>query len=203
MDKNKKNKKEETSSANFEHTARLRIVELEKPKNKMFDKAKLKYSVKTSPKYRKKYAILIALVLLAFIFAYQFVKVKEFNFLLLQKNISSRIDGVDLKKGDVGTLKKLYSINGTEYEKFILFAPKSNMVADEILVIKCKPGQADTVMAKVQKRIDSQSNSFKNYAPDQYAIIASSELKKKGDYVIFVSAKNMGAINNEIKASYK
>ncbi len=202
IEKNKELIEESAASANFEHTARLRTVDMEESKKKVFN-VSLKHSIKTSPRYRKKYALLIVIVLAVFIGAYQFVKVKEMDFKLLQKNVSSKIDGVDLKKGDDLTLRKLYAINETEYSDFVSFAPKSNMVADEILIIKCKPGQADQVMAKIQKRVESQTKSFKDYAPQQYNIITTSELKKKGDYVIFVSAKNIAAINDEIKASYK
>ncbi len=202
-DKDKEKEKNSASSVNCERTARLRTVNVGKPKKKIFNKEGMKYSIRTSPPYRKKYALLIIVVLAAFIGAYQFVKVKEINFEVLPNNISQKIDGEDLGKADSTTLRKLYAINDMEYDKFVLFAPKSNMIADEILIIKCKPGQADSVMSKIQKRIDSQSNSFKNYAPAQYGIISSSELNKKGDYVFFVSAKNMGAINKAIKDSYK
>lgn len=202
MEKGKDKEKSNVSPTNYEHTARLRTVDIEKPK-KMFNKKRLRPSIKTSPLYRKKYAILALIVLVAFIGAYQLVKVREINFTTLPENISRKIDGEDLERGNALTLRKLYSINDMEYDNFVLFAPKSNMVADEILVVKCKPGQADSVMAKIQNRIESQSNSFKNYAPAQYGIISSSELSKKGDYVYFISAKNTSAINKAIKDSYK
>ncbi|MBC2577042.1 DUF4358 domain-containing protein [Peptostreptococcus russellii] len=203
MEKDKDKEKSNVSPTNYEHTARLRTVDIEKPKKKMFNKERLRSSIKTSPLYRKKYTILALIVLVAFIGAYQLVKVREINFTTLPENISRKIDGEDLERGNALTLRKLYSINDMEYDDFVLFAPKSNMVADEILVVKCKPGQADSVMAKIQNRIENQSNSFKNYAPAQYGIISSSELSKKGDYVYFISAKNMGAINKAIKDSYK
>lgn len=202
MKKGKDKEKSNVSPTNYEHTARLRTVDIEKPK-KMFNKKRLRPSIKTSPLYRKKYAILALIVLVAFIGAYQLVKVREINFTTLPENISRKIDGEDLERGNALTLRKLYSINDMEYDNFVLFAPKSNMVADEILVVKCKPGQADSVKAKIQNRIESQSNSFKNYAPAQYGIISSSELSKKGDYVYFISAKNTSAINKAIKDSYK
>jgi len=203
LEKDKDKEKSNVSPTNYEHTARLRTVDIEKPKKKMFNKERLRSSIKTSPLYRKKYTILALIVLVAFIGAYQLVKVREINFTTLPENISRKIDGEDLERGNALTLRKLYSINDMEYDDFVLFAPKSNMVADEILVVKCKPGQADSVMAKIQNRIENQSNSFKNYAPAQYGIISSSELSKKGDYVYFISAKNTSAINKAIKDSYK
>ena len=228
-EKEQEQEKNNPSLVNSEHTARLRTINVgNKKKKNLFDKSafskytrkknkdvktgktekaekisKISKMSKMSPTYRKKYFILVIVVLVCFIGAYQFVKVRDVNFAVLPENISKKIDSEDLERGDALTLRKLYNINNGEYDEFVLFAPKSNMVADEILVMKCKPKQIDSVMAKIQKRIDDQSNSFKNYAPKQYGIISSSELKKKGDYIFFVSAKNIGAINKAIDSSYK
>ena len=203
IDKNSEIENNNISSVNCERTARLRTINIDKKPKKMFTKERISSSIKTTAPYRRKYMILALVVLIAFIGAYQFVKVKDMNFEVLPENISKKIDSEDLERGDALTLRKLYNINNMEYENFVLFAPKSNMVADEILVIKCKPGQIDTVMAKIQKRKESQAETFKRYAHVQYGIVSSSELKKKGDYVYYVSAKNMGAINKAIKDSYK
>ena len=51
--------------------------------------------------------------------------------------------------------------------------------------------------------MDAQSKSFKNYAPDQYKIMSSSVLKKKGDYIYFISYENVDLINKIIKANYE
>lgn len=204
---------------NYEHTARLRIVKEEKEKggnNPNGKKIKEKIVIKENPEiiadrkpmkmssiYRKKYIVLAIIVCIVFVLAYQFVKVKEVDFPALKTNISKNIDISELYVGDEQDLRKLYGINQNEIENYVSFAPKSNMQANEILIVKCKPEYSDVVMKKIQGRIDSQSNSFKNYAPDQYKIISSSELKKKGDYIYFVSAKDVSIVDNIIKKSYK
>lgn len=202
----KDNKKD--PSVNCEHTARLRVadsgkgVKSAKSAKEKF-KQKFKRPVKTTPPYRKKYIMLGLVVFIIFVLAYQVVKVRDVNFTALSSNVQKSINGDDYEVGDDQTLRKLYGINSMEFDNFLSYAPKSNMQASEILVIKCKPEYVDDVMKKIQSRIDSQSNSFKNYAPDQYKIIAGSELKKKGEYVYFVSAKNMDQINKAINNSYK
>ncbi|WP_242969077.1 DUF4358 domain-containing protein [Peptostreptococcus russellii] len=205
---------------NYEHTARLRIVkdvkeqkDGKKPRvNDLKEKKSIKEDasvtasrkpMKMSSIYRKKYTLLAVIVCAVFILAYQFIKVKDVDFAALRSNISKNIDTSELYIGNEQDLRKLYGINQNEIENYVSFAPKSNMDANEILVVKCNSEYSDIVMKKVQGRVDSQSNSFKNYAPDQYKIISSSELKKKGDYIYFVSAKDVNAVDNIIKKSYK
>lgn len=220
MNNEEDNKK---SPVNYEHTARLRKViskedeEKEKGNNssavkRMKEKVVIKENtgviadrkpMKMSSIYRKKYIGLAILVCIVFVLAYQFVKVKEIDFATLGGNLSKEIDISELYVGDEQDLKKLYGINQNEVENYVSLAPKNNMQANEILIVKCNTEYSDLVMKKIQGRIDSQSNSFKNYAPDQYKIISSSVLKKKGDYIYFVSAKDVNIVDNIIKKSYK
>ncbi|WP_242961532.1 DUF4358 domain-containing protein [Peptostreptococcus faecalis] len=198
---------ESETNKQLEQTARLRIIkseEFESKKKGTIIKEKFRIKpMKTSSKYRRKYIGLVICVLVAVILAYQFVKVKEVDFSKLSNNIQKKVDMDEFLKGDDMTLRKLYGIESTEVEGYVSFAPKSNMSAEEILVIKCKPNRSEDVLKKVQNRVDAQSNSFKNYAPEQYSIVSGSELEKKGDYVYFISSKNINSINQIIDESYK
>lgn len=219
----KDNKK--SSNINYEQTARLRVIKNEEieeyKKNKIedldnedyvktekvkrfdFENKIFRKPLKTSSKYKQKYIILWVVVFLVFVLAYQFVKVKDVDFNKLTKNIELKLNMADFSKGDDRSLRKNYSINKTDIEGYTYFAPKSNMMANEILVIKCKPEYASDIMKRIQKRIDSQSTSFQNYAPDQYKIIKGSELKQKGNYIYFISWPKIDDINDIISESYK
>lgn len=201
----KKNTVEEERAG--EQTARLRIIASEDmvgPK-KESKKSILKdrSPIRISDKYKRRYAILYAVVVFLFIIAYQFVKVRDIDFKKLDAELSNTIKMEDFQKGSDLTIRKLYGINRDEFVDFISYAPKTNMQANEILIIQCKPKLADSVLSRIQSRVDSQSNSFKNYAPDQYKIIANSQIKKRGDYVYFISLKNHDGVNKAIKNSYK
>lgn len=208
-----KNDKKQPDASNYEQTARLRIITSEeiedtvkggpKAKSPIKNRFGKRKPMKMSSMYRKKYAILWTVVFIVFVLAYQFVKVKDLDFKELSSQIENRVSMDNVSMGNDSTLRKLYGINRLEIEGYSSLAPKSNMEATEVLVVECKSGMTDGVMAKIQARVDSQSNSFKNYAPDQYAIINNSQLKKKGDYIYFISSKNQKAIEEAIKNSYK
>ncbi len=210
-DKNKKNPANDPNrgqGVNYEQTARLRIIKSEEIEADLKGKTiknklnKIK-PMKTSSIYRKKYLVLALVVFLIFVLAYQLVKVKNLDFATLGANIEKKVSMENFVKGNDLSLRKLYGINKIEVEKYISYVPKSNMMANEILIVKAKPEYADAILARIQKRVDAQSNSFKNYAPDQYKIMSSSVLKKKGDYIYFISYENVDLINKIIKANYE
>lgn len=210
-DKNKKNPANDPNQGqgvNYEQTARLRIIKSEEIEADLKGKTiknklnKIK-PMKTSSIYRKKYLVLALVVVLIFVLAYQFVKVKNLDFATLGANIEKKVSMENFVKGNDLSLRKLYGINKIEVEKYTSYVPKSNMLANEILIVKAKPEYADAILARIQKRVDAQSKSFKNYAPDQYKIMSSSVLKKKGDYIYFISYENVDLINKIIKANYE
>lgn len=210
-DKNKKNPANDPNQGqgvNYEQTARLRIIKSEEIEADLKGKTvknklnKIK-PMKTSSIYRKKYLVLALVVVLIFVLAYQFVKVKNLDFTTLGANVEKKVSMENFVKGNDLSLRKLYGINKIEVEKYISYVPKSNMMANEILIVKAKPEYADAILARIQKRVDAQSKSFKNYAPDQYKIMSSSVLKKKGDYIYFISYENVDLINKIIKANYE
>lgn len=210
-DKNKKNPANDPNQGqgvNYEQTARLRIIKSEEIEADLKGKTiknklnKIK-PMKTSSIYRKKYLVLALVVVLIFVLAYQLVKVKNLDFATLGANIEKKVSMENFVKGNDLSLRKLYGINKIEVEKYTSYVPKSNMLANEILIVKAKPEYADAILARIQKRVDAQSKSFKNYAPDQYKIMSSSVLKKKGDYIYFISYENVDLINKIIKANYE
>lgn len=210
-DKNKKNPANDPNQGqgvNYEQTARLRIIKSEEIEadlkgNTIKNKLNKIKPMKTSSIYRKKYLVLALVVVLIFVLAYQLVKVKNLDFATLGANIEKKVSMENFVKGNDLSLRKLYGINKIEVEKYISYVPKSNMMANEILIVKAKPEYADAILARIQKRVDAQSKSFKNYAPDQYKIMSSSVLKKKGDYIYFISYENVDLINKIIKANYE
>lgn len=207
MSNNDNDKKKQDTQSNLEHTARLRPIivgdEKQQSKKKFLENKILSNTRSMSDSYRKKYIILGICVFLFFVIAYQFVKVKDVNLEDLGGRLQRTFSNDTYIVGDDQILRRNYGIDPNEIESYIYMAPKSNMNASEILILKCKPEYASNIMARIQKRIDSQSNSFKTYAKDQYEIISNSELKKKGDYIYFISSNDIETVNNLIKECYR
>ncbi|HAK42456.1 MAG TPA: hypothetical protein DCM59_06795 [Clostridium sp.] len=154
--------------------------------------------------YKNYYYILTAAILITFIALYQVLKVKDVDMDSLRQSLSQIIDSEHMDIGDSSKLRKLYYISKNEVEDFILYSPKSNMEASEVLILKAKNEEdIEQLKVKVEERIKKQSDSFKNYRPEEYDIISNRVLDIKGKYLILIisseSEKIEAAINKEFK----
>ncbi len=155
-------------------------------------------------KYKNYYYILIATVLITFIALYQVLKVKDADMDSLRKNLSQVIDDKQMDIGDSSKLRKLYYISKNEVEDFILYAPKSNMDANEVLVLKGKSEEViQQLKVKVEGRIKKQSDSFNSYRPEEYDIISNRVLDIKGKYLILIISKDSATIEAAINKEFK
>ncbi len=154
-------------------------------------------------KYKNYYYILIATVLITFIALYQVLKVKDADMDSLRKNLSQVIDDEQMDIGDSSKLRKLYYISKNEVEDFILYAPKSNMDANEVLVLKGKSEEViQQLKVKVEGRIKKQSDSFNSYRPEEYDIISNRVLDIKGKYLILIISKDSATIEATINKEF-
>lgn len=155
-------------------------------------------------KYKNYYYILIATVLITFIALYQVLKVKDADMDSLRKNLSQVIDDKQMDIGDSSKLRKLYYISKNEVEDFILYAPKSNMDANEVLVLKGKSEEViQQLKVKVEGRIKKQSDSFNSYRPEEYDIISNRVLDIKGKYLILIISRDSATIEAAINKEFK
>ncbi|MCY7484658.1 DUF4358 domain-containing protein [Paenibacillus alvei] len=109
-----------------------------------------------------------------------------------------------LKKGDAHKLKKLYDLGTEQVEDFLVYTASSNVRADEIVVIKVKDeSQIDSVKASIARRIDAQAVKFKDYRPDEYALLEKHVLKVKSHYVLFAVSADAEQIEKAFDEALK
>ncbi|GAA0731957.1 DUF4358 domain-containing protein [Clostridium oceanicum] len=119
-------------------------------------------------------------------------------------NIKKNNDLSSLNKSTKSKLRKLYGISYKTLEDFALYIPKTNMEANELLILKVKnQDDIDSIKERIEKRIEKQSNTFKDYAPNQYELLENHILKVKGPYLIFIVSKNANNIMININDSFK
>lgn len=149
------------------------------------------------------YGILLTLVMVTFIGLYGVMKIKEPAMNEINASILEVADLTNMVQGDVKKLRKLYYINKNEVEDFILYAPKTNMDADEILVLKAKDEESIKVLKdKIETRVEKQSDSFASYRPELKEVIDDYELKEKGQYLYLIISEENRKINKAIEKNF-
>lgn len=153
--------------------------------------------------YKRGYFILASIVLITFIGLYNVLKIKEPDMATLKTKILGSADLTNMDEGDTKKLRKLYYINKNQIEDFIFFAPKTNMDASEILILKAKTSE-DLIELKerVEARLEKSANSFESYRPDQYELIQNKVLKIRGNYLILVVSEEAAKIEKIIDKEF-
>ena len=83
--------------------------------------------------------------------------------------------------------KKFYGLNANDYEGVALYAPASNMDAEEILIVKLKDSsQAEAVTSAVNKRLETQKSSFEGYGIEQFDLLEDHILDVQGNFILYV-----------------
>lgn len=154
-------------------------------------------------RYKIQYVILTILVIVIFVELFNILQVKNVSMEEIKQDVVQATDVSVMQEDDGTRLKKLYGINKRDVEDFILYAPKSNMEANEILILKAKTkDDLKAVQAKVNERVEKQSDSFKNYEQTQYEIISNYVLEQKDQYLILIISKDSKAIKELIDKSF-
>ncbi|MDU4890254.1 MAG: DUF4358 domain-containing protein [Clostridium sp.] len=153
--------------------------------------------------YKRGYFILAAVVLITFIGLYNVLKVKEPDMEKLKAKIVDSADLTNMVEGDAQRLRKLYYINKNHVEEFIFFAPKTNMDASEILILKAKSKEElNQLKDKVETRLEKSASSFESYRPDQYELIQDKVLKVRGNYLILIVSEGVSEIEELIDEEF-
>jgi len=122
----------------------------------------------------------------------------------IDQNINEAVDISNMVKSDSNKLEKLYDINTEEVEDFKLYTAKTNIEANELLILKVKDQKdIEDIKEDINDRIETQTSSFKDYLPDEYYLIEKNVLKSNGNYIIFVISEEAEKIESIFDESFK
>ncbi|WP_077367090.1 DUF4358 domain-containing protein [Anaerosalibacter sp. Marseille-P3206] len=122
----------------------------------------------------------------------------------IDQNIKEAVDISNMVESDSDKLEKLYDIDIEEVEDFKLYTAKTNIEANELLLLKVKEEKdIEDIKEDIKDRIETQSSSFKDYLPDEYYLIEKNILKSNGNYIIFVISEEAEKIENIFDESFK
>lgn len=102
--------------------------------------------------------------------------------------VTQTIDMSNMLEGDNTMIKRFYGLDPSAYEACILYYPNTNMMAEELLIVKLRDvSQQETVRLAVEERIATQKNTFEGYGVEQFALLSDHAVVEiRGNYVFFV-----------------
>ncbi len=105
-----------------------------------------------------------------------------------------------MKKRSTKDAAKAFGFNADKAEGIVYYCNDSIIDVSELLIVKFKnPSDAKEFEEAAKKRVENQENLFKNYAPEQYALLQNSIIETDGNTLFYCTAEN----NKEIYNSFK
>lgn len=94
---------------------------------------------------------------------------KEVSFDALCADVLDAAHPSDTAQAGAQMVRRLYALDEADYDGLILYYPVTNMGAEELCLVRVKDeAQLEAVQEAMQARLDTQTNVFAGYAPEQY-----------------------------------
>lgn len=102
--------------------------------------------------------------------------------------VVAQLDMTNMLKADNQMVKRLYGLDPASFESCILYYPNTNMMAEEVLILKLKDtAQQESVRAAIEARVETQKTTFDGYGVEQYALLTENcIIDIRGNFVLFV-----------------
>ena len=111
------------------------------------------------------------------------------------------VDRTNMEEAENQMVKRLYGLDPVNFEGCTLYYPRTNMDAEELLVIKLKDvSQQAEVKAAIEARLQSQKDVFDGYGVGQTDLLTNySVIDVRGNFVLFVVSKNCDAAHKAFR----
>ena len=134
---------------------------------------------------------LVVLLILFIIFLTSDGKESDASMDDVKKNVLAQVDFSSMEESTNRMFKKFYGLNAQDYEAVVLYAPITNMDAEELLIVKLmSTDQAETVTGAIEERLQTQKNSFEGYGIEQYDLLKNHVLDVEGNFILYVVHHN-------------
>ena len=98
------------------------------------------------------------------------------------------IDMENMLEADNQLIKRFYGLDPASFEGCILYYPTTNMMAEEVLIVKLKDmSQQEQVRTAIEKRIETQKTTFEGYGVEQFELLENNAvIEVRGNFILFV-----------------
>lgn len=111
------------------------------------------------------------------------------GFETMKETVLASAELSNMQESDNMMVKRLYGLEAAAYDGIMLYAPTTNMGAEELLLVKLKDiSQQEVVIAAMESRVQTQKDNFEGYGVEQFAMLENCVLEIQGNYILLVIA---------------
>lgn len=135
--------------------------------------------------------ILVALIVCFMMYSLMGNRISKADFDSVWNAALAKADTAKMQEGSNQMIRRLYGLDPAQFDEIRMDYPKTNMGAEEILLVKMKnTDDQDVVRTAMESRKKTQMNNFNGYGTYQYAMLEKSQIVIRGNYALFVSAEH-------------
>ena len=105
------------------------------------------------------------------------------------------VDTANMLEAENQMVKRLYGLDPVNFEGCMLYYPRTNMDAEELLIIKLKDkSQQEEVKAALEARVQTQKTTFEGYGVEQMDLLNNyCVVDVRGNFALLVVSKTCDA----------
>ncbi|MCI6638416.1 MAG: DUF4358 domain-containing protein [Bilifractor sp.] len=139
--------------------------------------------------------ILVGLLVAFLVHSFTGNRISKADFDTVWGAVTADADMSKMQEGSNQMIRRLYGLDPAQYDGIRLYYPKTNMGAEEILLVKMKDtNDQEAVKKAMESRKKTQMNNFNGYGTYQYGMLEKSVISIRGNYALFASAENAAEI---------
>ena len=132
--------------------------------------------------------VAVAAMVLCLILTFGGDPISSAEFADVSAAVLPEVDTANMLEAENQMVKRLYGLDPVNFEGCMLYYPRTNMDAEELLIIKLKDkSQQEEVKTALEARVQTQKTTFEGYGVEQFDLLTNhSILEVRGNYILFV-----------------
>ena len=139
--------------------------------------------------------VAVAAMVLCLILTFGGDPISSAEFADVSAAVLPEVDTANMLEAENQMVKRLYGLDPVNFEGCMLYYPRTNMDAEELLIIKLKDkSQQEEVKTALEARVQTQKTTFEGYGVEQMDLLNNyCVVDVRGNYALLVVSKTCDA----------
>ena len=139
--------------------------------------------------------VAVAAMVLCLILTFGGDPISSAEFADVSAAVLPEVDTANMLEAENQMVKRLYGLDPVNFEGCMLYYPRTNMDAEELLIIKLKDkSQQEEVKTALEARVQTQKTTFEGYGVEQMDLLNNyCVVDVRGNFALLVVSKTCDA----------
>lgn len=112
------------------------------------------------------------------------------DFDTIEEAVTKGIDRLKYPLQDDQGIQQYLGLSPDQYDQAVLYRSDDRLHAEELFLVKFEPDQQEALVEALEKRIETQTNTFGTYLPKEKQMASEAILSVHPNYILYVAGEN-------------